>query len=99
MQMRNRTIVATGAVLVLMTRVVPLYAQQGTRPNPGGAPSNMMQPPPQMQAEAAGAGVPFGPVLHCLRILDLTQEQKDAIKAAVDTEAPKIKALHETLRT
>lgn len=98
--MRNRNLILTGTVLVLLTLVSPLFAQQGTRPNPTGGmpPSNGMQPPPQMQVETAADGVPFGPIMHCLRILDLSQEQKDAIKAAVEAEAPKLKALHETLR-
>jgi Spy/CpxP family protein refolding chaperone len=40
-----------------------------------------------------------GPVVHCLSILDLTDAQKEAIRAVIEGSADTLRALHEKLRT
>jgi Spy/CpxP family protein refolding chaperone len=99
MQMRNRNLIVTGAVLILITLVAPVYAQHGSRPNPSGPAPGMQPPAPSQQEEAMGAGLPLGPVMHCLKVVGLSDDQKTAIKAAVDAEAPKLQALHEQAKT
>jgi Spy/CpxP family protein refolding chaperone len=53
------------------------------------------QAPPQGGPQAG----PGNPMLRCLSIVNLTEDQKAQIKTIIEAAAPSIKALHETLAT
>ena len=61
----------------------------------------LAQQPPQPPAGGNGgpqAGPP-SPLLRCLSIVNLTEDQKSQIKGVMEAAAPTLKALHETLST
>jgi Spy/CpxP family protein refolding chaperone len=51
---------------------------------------------------AAGAFIdrdPLADFIHCLRVLNLTEAEKTAIRQFIDGEKPTLQSLHETLKT
>ena len=63
------------------------------QPQPPG--NGQGNPPPQGGPQAG----PPNPLLRCLQIVNLSEDQKTQVKGILDAAAPTLKALHETLAT
>ncbi|MBI2213784.1 MAG: periplasmic heavy metal sensor [Acidobacteria bacterium] len=63
----------------------------------------LAQPQPPANGPGNGQGNPPAgpghPILRCLQIVNLTEDQQSQIKGILEAAAPTLKALHETLAT
>lgn len=86
--MKSLTRYSVFALVLLFTAGLALAQPQppANGPGPGNGQGN---PPPQ-----AGPG---NPLLKCLQIVNLSEDQKTQIKGILEAAAPGIKVLHETL--
>jgi Spy/CpxP family protein refolding chaperone len=89
--MRSLNRFASGFALALLVSL-PAFAQDRGPVEPAARPA----------ASPAGAFIardPLADFTHCLRILDLTEAQKTAIREFIGGEKPTLQSLHEALRT
>ena len=88
--MKSLTRYSVFALVLLFTAGLAL-AQPQPPANGNGQGNGQGNPPPQ-----AGPG---HPILKCLQIVNLSEDQKTQIKGILEASAPAIKALHDTLVT
>lgn len=89
--MRSLTRFASGFALAALISL-PAFAQDRGPVEPAARPT----------ASPAGAFIhrdPLADLIHCLRILDLTEAQKTAIREFIGGEKPTLQSLHDTLKT
>ncbi|HVT45630.1 MAG TPA: Spy/CpxP family protein refolding chaperone [Thermoanaerobaculia bacterium] len=88
--------IVSAAVLFTLLAALPLSAQRQPPPSPRpGQPSAERQGP---SAEPRPQGPGAGSLTRCLAILDLTESQQADIRAAVQSSAEEMRALHQQLR-
>jgi Spy/CpxP family protein refolding chaperone len=80
------------ALMLLFTAGLALAQPQPPANGQGNGPGNG-----QGNGQGNPQAGPGHPLLRCLQIVNLTEDQQTQIKAILETAAPALKALHETL--